>query len=84
MNPELASSVIALYVLLGEKHKTSAYIQYLEKLSNHSSPSSDPRLYFALARAYRDVGRKEEAKRLVDSLGKELKEPGLIKEFETK
>ena len=84
MNPELASSVIALYVLLGEKHKTSAYIQYLEKLSGHSSPAADPRLYYALARAYRDVGRKQEAKRIVDSLGEELKEPGLIKEFETK
>ncbi len=83
LNPELAGSVIALYVLLGEKQKTSAYIEYLEKLSSHSSPGSDPRLFYALARAYHDVGRKEEAKRLVESLAEELKEPGLIKEFET-
>ncbi|MBV5303860.1 MAG: DUF2723 domain-containing protein [Chlorobium sp.] len=84
LNPELAGSVIALYVLLGEKQKTSAYIEYLEKLSSQSSPASDPRLSYALARAYNDVGRKEEAKHLVKLLAEELKEPGLIKEFEKK
>ncbi len=84
LNPEIAGSVIALYVLLGEKQKTSLYIDYLEKLSSHSSPGMDPRLYYALARAYSDVGRKEEAQRIVESLAAELKEPELIKEFETK
>ena len=84
LNPELAGSVIALYVLLGEKQKTSVYISYLEKLSSRSSPGSDPRLYYALARAYSDVGRKEEAQHIVESLAEELQEPGLIKEFETK
>ncbi|MEI6638560.1 MAG: DUF2723 domain-containing protein [Chlorobium sp.] len=84
LNPEHAGSVIALYVLLGEKQKTSVYINYLEKLSSHSSPGSDPRLYYALARAYSDVGRKEEAQRIIKSLAAELQESGLIKEFETK
>jgi hypothetical protein len=83
LNPELAGSVIALYVRLGEKQKTSAYISYLERLSLNSSPVSDPRLYFVLARAYREVGRMEDAKRIIASLARELKEPRLIEEFET-
>ena len=80
---ELAGSVIALYVRLGEKQKTSAYINYLEQLGVHSSPASDPRLFYVLARAYKDVGRKEEAKRIVQSLARELNEPDLIEKFET-
>jgi hypothetical protein len=83
MNPELAGSVISLYVRLGEKQKTSLYISYLQKLSLHASPASDPRLYYVLARAYRDIGRKEDAKRIIALLAKELKQPGLIEEFET-
>ena len=83
LNPELAGSVIALYVRLGEKQKTSAYINYLEQLGVHSSPASDPRLFYVLARAYKDVGRKEEAKRIVQSLARELNEPDLIEKFET-
>ncbi len=83
LNPELAGSVIALYVRLGEKQKTSVYIDYLERLGIHSSPATDPRLFYVLARAYRDVGRKEDAKRIIASLARELKQPGLIDEFET-
>ncbi len=83
LNPELAGSVIALYVRLGEKQKTSVYITYLEKLGIHASPATDPRLFYVLARAYRDVGRKEDAKRIIASLARELKQPGLIDEFET-
>ncbi len=83
LNPELAGSVIALYLRLGEKQKTSVYIDYLEKLGIHSSPATDPRLFFVLARAYRDVGRKEDAKRIIASLARALKQPGLIDEFET-
>ena len=59
------------------------YIDYLEKLGIHSSPATDPRLFYVLARAYRDVGRKEDAKRIIASLARELKQPGLIDEFET-
>ena len=81
LNPELAGSVIALYVRLGEKQKTSVYIAYLEKLGIHASPATDPRLFYVLARAYRDVGRKEDAKRIIASLARELKQPGLIDEF---
>ncbi len=83
LNPELAGSVIALYVRLGEKQKTSVYINYLEQLGVHSSPASDPRLFYVLARAYRDIGRKDEAKRIIQSLSRELKEPKLVEEFET-
>jgi hypothetical protein len=83
MNPELAGSVIALYVRLGEKQKTSLYITYLEKLGLRSSMASDPRLYYVLARAYRDIGREDDAKRIIVQLARELKQPKLIDEFET-
>jgi len=83
LNPELAGSVIALYVRLGEKQKTSVYINYLEQLGVHSSLASDPRLFYVLARAYRDIGRKDEAKQIIQSLSRELKEPKLVEEFET-
>ncbi len=83
MNPELAGSVIALYARLGEKQKTSGYISYLEKLGAQASPASDPRLYYVLARAYRNIGRKEDARRVIALLARELKQPRLIEEFET-
>ena len=83
LNPELAGSVIALYVRLGEKQKTGMYISYLEKLGNHASLASDPRLYYVLARAYRDIGRKDDAKRIIESLARELKQPKLVDEFES-
>jgi hypothetical protein len=83
LNPELAGSVIALYVRLGEKQKATAYISYLEKLGHHASLASDPRLYYVLARAYRDIGRKDDAKRIIESLARELKQPKLIDEFES-
>jgi len=83
LNPELAGSVVALYVQLGEKRKASQYIAYLEKLTSHSSPGSDPRLFYVLAKAYRNTGRKEEAKRIIQFLAKELKQPGLVEKFET-
>ena len=83
VNPELAGSVITLYVRLGEKQKASLYISYLEKLGRQSSPASDPRLFYVLARAYRDVGRQDDAKRIIASLARELNQPGLINDFET-
>ena len=83
LNPELASSVIALYVRLGEKQKASLYIKYLEKLASHSSTASDPRLFYVLARGYRAVGRQDEAKRIIESLSRELRQPELIEKFET-
>ncbi|MEI6756523.1 MAG: DUF2723 domain-containing protein [Chlorobium sp.] len=83
LNPELASSVIALYVRLGEKPKASLYINYLEKLASHSSTASDPRLFYVLARGYRAVGRQDEAKRIIESLSRELRQPELIEKFET-
>ena len=83
LNPELAGSVIALYVRLGEKQKAAVYIRYLEKLGTHASLASDPRLYYVLARAYRDIGRKDDAKRIIESLARELKQPKLIDEFES-
>ncbi len=83
MNPELAGSVVALYVRLGEKQKSSAYITYLEKLGSHSTPGSDPQLYYVLARAYQDVGREKDARQIIEMLAKELKQPTLIEKFET-
>ena len=83
LNPELAGSVIALYVRLGEKQKTTEYINYLEKLGHQASLASDPRLYYVLARAYRDIGRHDDAKRIIESLARELKQPKLIDEFES-
>jgi FtsH-binding integral membrane protein len=83
VNPELAGSVISLYVRLGEKQKATPYIGYLEELGRDSSPSSEPKLYFVLARAYRNVGRSEDARRVISRLAKELNQPGLIREFET-
>jgi hypothetical protein len=83
LNPELAGSVIALYVRLGEKQKTTQYIDYLEKLVLRSSMTSDPRLYYVLARAYRNIGREKDAKHIIELLARELKQPGLIDEFET-
>jgi hypothetical protein len=83
LNPELAGSVIALYVRLGEKQKTTEYISYLEKLGHQASLASDPRLYYVLARAYRDIGRHDDAKRIIESLARELKQPKLIDEFES-
>ncbi len=84
LNPELAGSVVSLYVLLGEKQKSSMYITYLETLSSQSSPQTDPRLFYVLALAYNDVGRKAEAQRLLALLAEELKEPELLKAFEKK
>ena len=83
LNPELAGSVVALYVRLGEREKAYQYIVYLEKLTNHSSPKSEPRLFYILARAYRNIGRKEDARRVIQFLAKELKQPGLVDKFET-
>ena len=83
LNPELAGSVVALYVRLGEKQKASQYIAYLEKLTNHSSPATDPRLFYVLARAYRNIGRREDARRVIQLLARELKQPGLVEKFET-
>jgi hypothetical protein len=83
VNPELAGSVIALYIRLGEKQKATTYIGYLEKLCHDSSPLSEPKLYYVLARAYRNVGRKDDARRIIEQLAKELNQPGLIKDFET-
>ncbi len=83
MNPELAGSVVALYVRLGEKQKSSAYITYLEKLGSHSTPGSDPQLYYVLARAYQDVGREKDARQIMEMLAKELNQPKLIEKFET-
>ncbi|TCD47803.1 DUF2723 domain-containing protein [Chlorobium sp. N1] len=82
LNPELAGSVVALYVRLGEKARASAYISYLEKLGGMASPSSDPRLFFTLAQAYRAVGRTDEAYRVIDTLSDALGRPGLRREFE--
>jgi hypothetical protein len=83
INPELAGSVITLYVRLGEMQKASLYIIYLEKLGRQFSMGSEPRLFYVLARAYRDVGRQEDAKRIIESLARELKQPRLIEDFET-
>lgn len=83
VNPELAGSVIALYVRLGEKQRATSYIGYLEKLCHDSSPQSEPKLYYVLARAYRNVGRTDDARRIIEQLAKELNQPGLIKDFET-
>ncbi len=83
VNPELAGSVISLYIRLGEKEKATLYIEYLEKLCHDTSPSTEPKLYYVLARAYRNVGRKDDAMRIIDQLAKELNQPGLIKDFET-
>ncbi|NTW10167.1 MAG: DUF2723 domain-containing protein, partial [Chlorobiaceae bacterium] len=83
VNPELAGSVIALYIRLGEKQGATSYIDYLEKLCNGSSPLSEPKLYYVLARAYRNVGRKEDARRIIGRLAKELNQPGLVQDFET-
>lgn len=83
-NPELAGAIISLYASLGEKQKTSAYITYLEALSDRVSLDEDPRLYFVLAEAYRDVGRLDDAARIVGSLARKLNDPGLINEFEKK
>ncbi len=68
LNPELADSVIALYLRFGEKQKASLYITYLEELSRHSSIWSEPRLFMALASGYKHIGREEDAKRIIDSL----------------
>ena len=83
LNPELAGSVITLTVRLGQKQKASLYLNYLEKLRSQSSPESDPRLFYVLARAYRDVGRHEEAKRIIELLSKEPNLPGMKEPFET-
>ncbi len=83
LNPELAGSVVALYVRLGEKQKATQYITYLEKLTNRASPASDPRLFYVLARAYRTIGRKDDAKRIIQFLARELKQPGLLEKIET-
>ena len=52
-------------------------------MTNHSSPKSEPRLFYILARAYRNIGRKEDARRVIQFLAKELKQPGLVDKFET-
>ncbi len=83
LNPELAGSIISLYVRLGEKQKATLYINYLEKLRSQSSVQSDPRLFYVLARAYRDIGMKDDAHRIIESLSRDLKQPGLMEKFET-
>lgn len=82
LNPELAGSVVSLYVRLGQKDRASAYISYLEKLGGMTSPASDPRLFYTLAQAYRALGRTEEAYRVIDTLAGAIGRPGLRKEFE--
>uniref|UniRef100_Q3AU50 DUF2723 domain-containing protein n=1 Tax=Chlorobium chlorochromatii (strain CaD3) TaxID=340177 RepID=Q3AU50_CHLCH len=83
VNPELAASIIALYVQLGEKQKSSPYISYLEALSHTNSPLMEPRLFLILARAYYSLGREAEAKAIVQQLARELDQPELLKTFET-
>lgn len=83
LNPELAGSVVSLFVRLGEKSKASEYIDYLEILGRNADPGTSPRLFLILARAYRDVGREEEAVRVVRRVAAELRQPGLVEEFES-
>jgi len=83
LKPEVAGSVIALYSRLGKKQKTTLYMNYLEKLGSQSSPESDPTLFYVLARAYHNLGREKEAKRIIELLSTTLKQPDLVKKFET-
>ncbi|HCD36613.1 MAG TPA: DUF2723 domain-containing protein [Chlorobium sp.] len=82
LNAELAGSAVALYSRLGEKQGASIYIAYLEKLVSRTTPARNPRLFYAMARAYRAAGRMDEAGRVIDSLGAALHEPRLRQEFE--
>jgi len=82
LNGELAGSAVALYSRLGEKQGASIYIAYLEKLGSKTTPARNPRLFYSIARAYRAMGRMEEAGRVIDSLGAALHEPRLRQEFE--
>ncbi|MEI8031818.1 MAG: DUF2723 domain-containing protein [Chlorobiaceae bacterium] len=83
LNPELVGSIVSLYARLGEKQKASLYINYLEKLKSQSSIQADPRLFLVLARAYRDLGMKDDARGIIESLSRDLKQPGLMEKFET-
>jgi len=83
LNPELAGSVVTLSVRLGQKQKASLYISYLEKLGCQSSPESDPRLFYVLAKAYRDVGQEDKAKQIIELLSREPNLSGLKEQFET-
>lgn len=82
VNPELAGSVVALYSRLDAPAKAAPYLAYLEKLATESSYRRDPRLFFVLAGAYRDVGRTVEAHRIIARLAHELQEPRINEVFE--
>ena len=72
IDPEVAASVVSLYVELGKKDKADPYIAYLEKLAAVSTIRSAPRVHYALALALREVGRTGEAKKIMDELLREI------------
>ncbi|NTV02915.1 MAG: DUF2723 domain-containing protein [Chlorobiaceae bacterium] len=76
VTPALAGSVASIYAGQGAKQKAYPYIKYLELLANQSDERRDPALFSALARAYRAVGREQEAGVIVDRLRRALPEMG--------
>ena len=74
--PALAASVVSIYAGQDAKQKAYPYIQYLEILASQSDERQDPTVFYNLARAYRAVGREQEAGALVDRLRRALPEMG--------
>ncbi len=79
LNAELAGSAVALYSRLGEKQGASIYIAYLEKLVSRTTPARNPRLFYAMARAYRAAGRMDEAGRVIDSSVRHFMNRGFVR-----
>jgi hypothetical protein len=76
VTPALAASSVSIYSGQGAKQKAYPYIKYLENLAGQSDEQHDPALFLTLARAYRAMGREEEASAVVNRLKQSLPEMG--------
>ncbi len=74
IDPGVASTIVSLYVSLGEKEKADLYITFLEQLADLTSLRETPQVYYALALSLREVGREDESKKILDQLFREIDE----------
>ncbi|MBC8525020.1 MAG: DUF2723 domain-containing protein [Chlorobium phaeobacteroides] len=74
IEPGVASSIVSLYVSLGEKEKADLYVTFLEQLAYVTSLREAPQVYYALALSLREVGREDESKKILDQLFREIDE----------
>ncbi|NTV24739.1 MAG: DUF2723 domain-containing protein [Chlorobiaceae bacterium] len=76
VTPELAGSVVSIYSGQGAKQKAYPYIKYLEILASQSDEQRDPAMFITLARAYKAMGRQEDADAVFERLKRALPDMG--------